>query len=159
MVYVLLIIGLALIYFSFKSGKTSTGVKNFSTVLQSNINANELEKVTRELKDLSDRIENIEASLLLVDEKLHFNSALDSTFDTNDNINSPETIDQRPNTIPNNEQLKVTETDSQLIDTKTINDTLYKMYDEGRTLDEISSITKVGKGEILLRLGLRKQNQ
>lgn len=159
MVYVLLIIGLALIYFSLKSGKTSAGVKNFSTVLQSNINTNELEKVTRELKDLSDRIENIEASLLLINEKLHFNSALDNTFDTNGNINSAETINQRPDTILNNEQLKVAETASQLNDTKTINDTLYKMYDEGRSLDEISSITRVGKGEILLRLGLRKQNQ
>lgn len=159
MVYLLLIIGLVLIYFSLKAGKSSDKGKNFSKVLQNNMNTVELEKIIDEVKDLSDRIENIEASLLLINEKLHFNNVADNITNINDSIDSPINDISEQETILDNEQLKFIQTDSKVIETKTLNDTLYQLYDEGKTVDEISSITKTGKGEILLRLGLRKQKQ
>lgn len=159
MVYLLLIIGLVLIYFSLKAGKSSDKGKNFSKVLQNNMNTVELEKIIDEVKDLSDRIENIEASLLLINEKLHFNNVADNITNINDSIDSPINDISEQETILDNEQLKFIQTDSKVIGTKTLNDTLYQLYDEGKTVDEISSITKTGKGEILLRLGLRKQKQ
>lgn len=148
MVYLLLIIGLALVYFSLKAGKPSDKGKNFNKILQKNINNIELENVINEVKDLSDRIENIEASLMLINEKLHFINVADNIA----NINEQEIkLD--------NKQPEFIQTSSKLIETNTLNDTLYQLYDEGKTVDEISSITKTGKGEILLRLGLRKPKQ
>lgn len=157
MVYLLLVIGLVLIYFSLRYDKPSDRGKNFSTVLQNNINTMELEEVIEELNDFSDRIENIEASLLLIEEKLHYNNVVNSTIDINDKINFPESNNEEQETILNNEQLNFIETNSQVDEIKTLNDTLYQLHDEGKTVDEISSITRIGKGEILLRLGLRKQ--
>ncbi len=40
-----------------------------------------------------------------------------------------------------------------------INEMIYKMTDNGKTIDEISSELRLGKGEVLLRLGLRKQKE
>lgn len=37
-----------------------------------------------------------------------------------------------------------------------INEIIYKYYDEGKTVEEIASLLKLGKGEVLLRIGLRK---
>lgn len=158
MVYLLIITGLVLIYLSLRFSKPSGKGKKFSSVLQKNINNIELEKIIEELKDFSDRIENIEASLILIEEKLKSNDTADSKFDYTDIINSKEMNNEEQVTILNDEQLKFVETASHTIETKTLNDTLYELHDEGKTVDEISSITRIGKGEILLRLGLRKQS-
>jgi len=39
---------------------------------------------------------------------------------------------------------------------KDINSIIYSMYDKGASLDEISSALRIGRGELQLRLGLRK---
>jgi hypothetical protein len=153
MVYLLLVIGLVLIYFSLKSEKPSGKGINFSTVLQNKIDSKDIESIIEQMKYFSDRIENIEASLLLIEEKLPY-----------DNVNNPANKVQFPELnsndleiIQDNAEPKLMETNPQAIENKTLNDTLYQLYDEGSSIDEISSITRIGKGEILLRLGFRKQ--
>lgn len=149
MVYLLLGIGLVLIYFSQKSSKTTARKMDFKRVLQSQIDAKDIMSAMEELKELSDRVENIEASLLLIEDKLPFNN-VDASKDVEYKTLSPE---------GNKEEQKSLETIEEVAETITLNDTLYKLYDEGKSVDEISSITRIGKGEILLRLGLRKQSE
>lgn len=44
-------------------------------------------------------------------------------------------------------------------DNNDINSTIYSMYDKGASLDEISSALRIGRGELQLRLGLRKSQK
>jgi hypothetical protein len=156
MVYLLLVIGLVLIYFSLKSDKL-TGKKNsFSRALQNKIDTKDIESIIEEMKYLSDRVENIETSLLLFEEKLNYNNVKEDIYDVDEIINSSVLNTEELEIIHANDELKTKETESQVIEKITLNDTLYQLYDEGKTVEEISSITRIGKGEILLRLGLRK---
>jgi predicted transcriptional regulator len=156
MVYLLLVIGLVLIYFSLKSDKL-TGKKNsFSRVLQNKVDTKDIESIIEEMKYLSDRVENIETSLLLFEEKLNYNNVKEDIYDVDEIINSSVLNTEELEIVHANDELKTIETDPQVIEKTTLNDTLYQLYDEGKTVEEISSITRIGKGEILLRLGLRK---
>ncbi|MDF2673288.1 MAG: hypothetical protein K0R09_1553 [Clostridiales bacterium] len=147
MVYLLLGIGLVLIYFSQKSSKATDRKKNFRRVLQSQIDSKDIMSAMDELKELSDRVANIETSLLLIDDKLCYN-----------NVDVSNKVENRTQSSEENtEEQKPVEIIEQVVETITLNDTLYQLYDEGKTVDEISSITRIGKGEILLRIGLRKQ--
>lgn len=160
MEYLLLITGLVLIYFSTRLAKPSNNGNNFSNVLQSNINKNELDKLIDELKQITYRIENIEDSLLLINEKLDYTN-LDST---DKNTGTKNTIEKNTDTenqvkTPENYEMESEKVLSSVCEKNTINNIIYKLQDEGKTVDEISSITRIGKGEILLRIGLRKQKQ
>ena len=156
MVYLLLVIGLVLIYFSLKSNKLTDKKNDFSRILKNNINTKDIEKLIEEMQYFSGRVENIETSLLLIEEKLNYKNVNDDIYDDNEIINSPVLNTEELEITQANNELKTIETESQVIEKITLNDTLYKLYDEGKTVDEISSITRIGKGEILLRLGLRK---
>jgi nitrogen fixation-related uncharacterized protein len=156
MVYLLLVIGLVLIYFSLKSDKLKDKKNNFSRVLQNKIDTKDIEKLIEDMKYFSGRIENIESSLLLIEEKLNFNNANEDIYEVGEIINSPVLNPEELEIIQDNNELKTIENESQIIEKISLNDTLYQLYDEGKTVDEISSITRIGKGEILLRLGIRK---
>lgn len=156
MVYLLLIIGLVLIYFSLKFNKPSANKNSFSSLLQNNLESNELQTITQQLKDFSDRIDNIEASLVLIHDELHGNIN-EGIYEVDDSSNTLEQNTEELKTILEIDNLPSIESDPLLDEKRTLNDTLYQLFDEGKTIDDISSITRIGKGEILLRLGLRKQ--
>lgn len=156
MVYLLLVIGLVLIYFSLKSDKLTDKKNDFSRVLQNRNDKKDIEKLTEDMKYFSDRIENIEASLLLIEEKLNFNNANEDIYEIKEIINSPLLNTAEIEIIHDNTELETIKTEPQVVEKISLNDTLYQLYDEGKTVDEISSITRIGKGEILLRLGIRK---
>jgi hypothetical protein len=155
MIYLLLVVGLILIYLSLKSDKFTGKKNNFNGVLQNKINTKDIESIIEDMKYLSERVENIEGSLLLIEEKLNSNVNQD-IYNVDEIINPPVLNTEEFEIIHANDELKVIETEPQAIEKTTLNDTLYQLYDEGKTVDEISSITRIGKGEILLRLGLRK---
>lgn len=155
MIYLLLVVGLVLIYFSLKPDKFTGKKNNFNGVLQNKINTKDIESIIEDMKYLSERVENIEGSLLLIEEKLNSNVDQD-IYNVDEIINPPVLNTEEFEIIHTNDELKIIETEPQVIEKTTLNDTLYQLYDEGKTVDEISSITRIGKGEILLRLGLRK---
>lgn len=170
MIYLLLLIGLVLIYLSLRFNSPSDRKNSFNRVLQNNIDIKELENLSEQLKDFSDRMDNLEASLLLIAEEFH-NDVNENIYKDDNNVNemykkNVELESQSIGDLSSIETdnlgtiLKVDTLESLETDSKTLlNNRIYTLFDEGKTIDEISSITRVGKGEILLRLGLRKQKQ
>ncbi|SKA86506.1 hypothetical protein SAMN05443428_10795 [Caloramator quimbayensis] len=135
MIYILLIIGLIIIYIALKKGIG----QNF--LYESNFNnklfSEEINSIKNEFKELSNRIEDIENSIIILNEKLE---------------NSKEKIyeEEKVHEIKNiSEKIETEEKD--------LNSIIYNLYDEGLSIDEICSRLKIGKGEALLRIGLRKQ--
>ncbi len=145
MVYLLIVIGLVLIYISLKFGKTPENKSDFNSLLKSNLDSRELENIKSELQDFRERLDNIEDSMLLINEKLHRNNKLDQVYENNEDT-AAVVMTHTEKELVLQEEIK-----------ESLNSSLYRLFDEGKTVDEISSITRIGKGEILLRLGLRKQ--
>lgn len=145
MVYLLVIIGLIMIYFSLKFGKLPENNNNFSNILKNNLEGRELQDIKNQLQDFSDRLELLENSILVIGEELQSYKKVDSNYEDLENTAAHELMEIKEETGLR-EEIK-----------KSLNSTLYQLFDEGKTVDEISSITRIGKGEILLRLGLRKQ--
>lgn len=153
MIYILVLIGFLLIFISLKLDKKPPIEKEFDKLLQNNINSKDIETLVISLKDFSDRIDNIETSLILIQDEIDLlknTSPIieEDTFDLTNKENyyeeeiiTPIPIDPVKNEVQN------------------INETIYRLYDEGTPVEDISSITKIGKGEILLRLGLRKERK
>lgn len=135
MIYLLLIIGLIVIYIALKKGikKNSFFESNFNSKLFSE----EINSIKNELKELSNRIENMENSIIILNDKLE-NSKV--KLQQEENIHEIENI---------NERFEKEEND--------LNSIIYNLYDDGISIDEICSRLKIGKGEALLRIGLRKQ--
>lgn len=145
MAYLLVIIGLILIYLSLKFGKQPENKNNFNSILNSNLESRELQDIKNQLKDLSERLDLLENSMLVLNEELQSYRNVDHVYTDVENKADQGLIAINEETNPR-EEIK-----------ESLNSTLYQLFDEGKTVDEISSITRIGKGEILLRLGLRKQ--
>ncbi|HAZ38183.1 MAG TPA: hypothetical protein DEF85_09220 [Clostridiaceae bacterium] len=127
------------------------------------------EKISNDETKSSEKINNTETKSAQsdIDEKVDNSKAKSSESDVGEKIDNGETKSSENNTDEkiNNDAAKSVESD---IDEKIDNDetknsennideTIYKLYNEGKSIDEISSILKIGKGEIQLRIGLKKQ--
>ncbi|WDU83990.1 DUF6115 domain-containing protein [Caloramator sp. Dgby_cultured_2] len=96
-----------------------------------------LKEIKETLKEILDRIENVELSLISLGEEI-------------ENLKKDE-IKEEKTTIKDAKAVETNEMDG-----KDINDKIYEMTLAGLTVDEISSKLNLGKGEVLLRLGLMK---
>jgi hypothetical protein len=158
MIYLILVIGLILIFIGLKKDTPRTDSSVFSKVIERKTDNKELENLREELNYLTVRIEEIENSLFSIDEKLNTNKQLQS--DSSDNEHDSKVITDFYEILQEN--LK----ENKVLNTVTSNDTdnndiknkIYELFDTGKTVDEISSILRIGKGEVSLRLGLRKLN-
>ncbi|MCX7885343.1 MAG: hypothetical protein N2448_10010 [Caloramator sp.] len=135
MVYTLLIIGLIIIYIALKKGVKQDS--SFDLNLNNKVFLEEIKIVKNEIKELSSRIEDIENSIIILNEKF-------------------EDIKEKP--LREEESIKKIENKSDNTEEEEdLNSIIYNLYDEGLSVDEISSKLRIGKGEVLLRIGLRKQ--
>lgn len=156
--YIFILIGIIIIIAGKKAGKADNNTDFYDYFEpqnnKSDINTNELkdmeknyENIINKTSDIQQRIDYLEQSILLLDEKLDKN-----TNEIIFNLKSDKGINS--NEIKRDEKIDNGETKS---DENDIDETIYKLYNEGKSIDEISSILKVGKGEVQLRVGLKKQ--
>lgn len=143
MQYILIIFGLILIYLSTKNNSTNVNDNNdnkFSNVLEVEIINTEITMLKNQYIEILNRIEEIESSLILLKDQIERK---------NNNC-----LDNKSNCDENNVNIT-----SEIYDNcieEDINSKIFQLSDEGKDLDEICSSLKLGKGEVLLRLGLRK---
>lgn len=136
MPYVILIVGLILIYISLKnSSNHQEREMNFHNILNKEINKDEISELKKTISELTIRVEEIEKAILLLGDR--------EIKDTSDvEIKESKNV-KRSLTASHNDK----------------NSQIYKLYDEGKSIEEICSILNMGKGEVLLRIGLRKQKE
>jgi hypothetical protein len=154
MTYLILVIGLILIYFALKRDKKSSNLPVQARAGETEIDNPEIDSIREDLNYLMVKIEELENSVAIMSEMMNyteqsriesknskaiesFNEVLQKNINENQVIN---TVSQKNNDIND------------------IRDTIYELYDRGKSVDEISSILRIGKGEVSLRLGLRKLN-
>lgn len=146
--FILIILGLIFIYLSFLIKKLKhkeimerNPIMDFENIISEKLYYEEnklaLKEIKETLMEILDRIENVEFSLISLGEEIG-------------NLKKDEIKDGKT-TI---EDAKAVETNE--MNGKDINDKIYEMTLAGLTVDEISSKLNLGKGEVLLRLGLMK---
>lgn len=155
MIYIIVILGLILIYFGLKRDDNQGEKKFFNKIFSDVYKKDDIEYIKEELNYILNRIDDIDKSISNLTEMSNLNNEnsiesnspnfseilnLNLTKDTNDSI------DNSLNEESANKNSKVNE----------INETIYNMYDSGKSIEEISSTLRIGKGEVSLRLGLRK---
>lgn len=169
MPFVLIAIGLVLIYFGLKNNKNiyDNNKKSFNNVLGSQMSSHELDEIREQMGDIYRRVDEIENSLILLNDNVNKQEfeyqLLDAESERgkaeinelqiNDNIVNVDSGSSNDVEFKEKEIESETNVIDKYID---INKQIYDLVDSGRSIDEVSSVLQVGKGEILLRLGLRK---
>ncbi|GFR35580.1 DUF6115 domain-containing protein [Thermobrachium celere] len=142
---VLIIIGILLIIYSLKLNDNSSFnnenyQNNFKTIIEYYEENNDIKNKIIELEENITYInENILALNLLIEE---INNKLNLTADNN------RVIDKNHSSY--NKELK------QESDTNKLNEKILQLYNSGMSIEEISSKLRIGKGEVLLRIGLKR---
>lgn len=142
---VLIIIGILLIIYSLKLNDNSSFnnenyQNNFKTIIEYYEENNDIKNKIIELEENITYInENILALNLQIEE---INNKLNLTADNNRVIDI--------NHSSYNEELK------QENDTNKLNEKILELYNSGMSIEEISSKLRIGKGEVLLRIGLKR---
>lgn len=146
MVYSILILGIALIIFSLIIGKKESK-SSFEFFLEKDIQKENLEsfyenEIVKSYIKLEDKVVFLEEEINNLKKNLE---AKDKDFnDFYENIKKDIKI----------YDVKDTEVDKE---EDNINNKVLALYNEGKSVDEIASTLKIGKGEILLRIGLQKK--
>jgi hypothetical protein len=158
MTYVILIIGFALIYLSLRKDKENS-IKDdnksenrnlFNNLLTERIDSSRIDIIEDRINNIEMRLEEIEKSMLLLQNEEIFkdeNNIIqddkegNSAVDLNDNKEASEHLDRKAEKVED------------------INEMIFGLYNQGKTIDDIASILKIGKGEVSLRLELRKQKK
>ncbi|SEF47668.1 hypothetical protein SAMN05660865_00324 [Caloramator fervidus] len=146
--YVLIAIGLFLIFLSYRKGSVlvesqmENQIDKNKMIFENNLvlqeYSNNLKYINEVLQELKVRVENIEISLLALNEDINAFKEVLSKFENNkDSKNDLLNFDKDTKTVDINEQI-------------------YEMTLQGLSIEEISSKLNIGKGEVLLRLGLIK---
>lgn len=178
--FIFILIGIIIIIAGKRAGKADNNTDFYDYFEPQNnkndINTNELkdmeknyENVINKTSDIQQRMDYLEQSILLLDEKLDKDtneiiSNLKSVKEINsyetknsEKINNDETKSSKKiNNIEVKSAEKIDNGETKSSENN-IDETIYKLYNEGKSIDEISSILKIGKGEIQLRVGLKKQ--
>lgn len=148
MVYSILILGIALIIFSLIKGKKEDE-SSFESFLENDIQRENLEsfyenEIVKSYIKLEEKVISLEEEINRL--KKNF-EAKDKEFNIfYENIKKDiKTYDEKENTEVYKEE-------------NNINSKILALYNEGKNVDEIASILKIGKGEILLRIGLQKRS-
>ena len=148
MVYSVLILGIALIIFSLIKGKKEDK-SSFESFLENDIQRENLEsfyenEIIKSYIKLEEKVISLEEEINSLKKNLE---AKDKEFNIfYENIKKDiKTYDEKENTEMYKEE-------------NDINSKILALYNEGKNVDEIASILKIGKGEILLRIGLQKKS-
>lgn len=164
MPYIITLAGILIIFIALKdviihkkkeeSSKTeiSDATVSFKGLINKEIITKDEKNIYSIIDDLTVRVDNIENSLLMLYEELGSKN--------NDKISSYIEQAEEKSEAPVNYENDIDNDDdgdgSKDVESN-INEIIYKLYDSGKGIDEICSSLQTGKGEVLLRLGLRKQ--
>jgi hypothetical protein len=174
MPYIILIFGLVIIYFALRKEKKNNNSSIFQDILSTSLDKTETDYVMEKLSLMEMRIEEIENSLILLGQDLAENKIKsikvieEREMNQIVNLKEVETINEVNEDlyiVDNNISTQQDEDSHTNIENNTVigeNDTnkvIYELFDSGKSVDEIAEILRVGKGELLLRLGLRKQRK
>ena len=141
MPFILLLLGLLLIYLALKKGKNDEPGINSSNSYSSEIKPlkDSINKINIKLDKLENTVMVLNEDLGKIPDAVKENEALskDENTKTFDNI-----VDKNKTQLKNDLNMKI-----------------YELSDKGKSVDEICSDLNIGKGEALLRLGLRNQKK
>ncbi|MCX7695816.1 MAG: hypothetical protein N2Z71_08950 [Caloramator sp.] len=144
---VLIIIGVFFIYYSIKLDKKDTyidieNIQNNKNQFANYYAENELIVFKKDINEIKEEISYINESILALNLKIE---------DIENNYNNILNLIEQKGTIKTREINKKLEVKSD-----NLNNNIKELYDKGLSIDEISSTLRIGKGEVLLRLGLKK---
>ncbi|MEG2337633.1 MAG: hypothetical protein RSB66_01015 [Clostridium sp.] len=163
MIYVVLIGGLLLIYFSLKRGQVQNVVetkeKNFDTLLENDADSFYEREILKSYVELEKRVEILEEKLLQYE---NVSVIEDKEIPENDEKYIEgilEVIDNTKDTYVKEEEEKTEEVVVSSNNSSILNNEVITLYNEGKSVEDIASILNIGKGEVLLRIGLQKRQQ
>jgi hypothetical protein len=150
MPYFLLIVGLILIYVSLKGRfmnkpeiTTFPQSATFDNLVKEELKSKEIKKLEESLNELRFRVDNIEHSLFILEKDK-------KDQEETEILNSENNMDINTVNIESNEII---------LGIQDVNSKIYDLFDSGTDIETICSILGLGKGEVLLRLGLRRQQK
>ncbi|MEG2538146.1 MAG: hypothetical protein RSA01_00975 [Clostridium sp.] len=163
MIYVVLIGGLLLIYFSLRRGQVQNVVeakeKNFDTLLENDADSFYEREILKSYVELEKRVEILEEKLLQYE---NVSVIEDKEIPENDEKYIEgilEVIDNTKDTYVKEEEEKTEEVVVSSNNSSILNNEVITLYNEGKSVEDIASILNIGKGEVLLRIGLQKRQQ
>ncbi len=151
MIYILVVIGLALIYIGLKFDKRSHNKEQFRSFIPGNADIDKLKELEESVKYLSIRMDDVESALLIIDDRMYEIKCMCEDIDSKENKLKNENIKELSSI-----EKKVEKSTEELENKNDINNIVYNLYDSGKSIEEIASQLRIGKGEVSLRLGLRK---
>lgn len=142
---VLIILGSSLIYYSYRLKKKyfyTENIQNNKNVFENYYTISEFNLYKEGIDDLKKNINYINETILALNLKIE---DIESSYN---NILS--LLDNKQKIEVNNNSQKFEEKSENL------NNKINELYNKGLSIEEISSTLRIGKGEVLLRLGLKK---
>ncbi|QCX32332.1 hypothetical protein FDN13_00715 [Caloramator sp. E03] len=133
MIYILTLSGLIIIYVAIR--KRVENKENSKNEVSSFEFFEDMNSMKEKIKELSNRVNDLENSLIILNEIIE------------QYVEKKDTEDEKSENNDND------------IERKDLNDIIFELYDKGMSIDEICSKLMIGKGEVLLRIGLRKQKK
>lgn len=167
MIYFILILGLVLIYFSIKKGQKDSSIQekkdNFDSILENDADSFYEREILKSYVGLEKRVE-------ILEEKLSIYEKSQNIQDKEKDKKDEEYIESILNVIDKTDDIYVK--DEHVIEEKVnseevsfdnnntmLNNEVITLYSEGKSVEEIASLLKIGKGEVLLRIGLQKHQK
>ncbi|WP_027307519.1 DUF6115 domain-containing protein [Caloramator sp. ALD01] len=142
---VLIILGASLIYYSYRLGikaHYSKNIQNNKNVFKNYYTKSELDLYKKDINELKENINYINESIFALNLKIE-----DIQSNYNNILSS----------LNNKEKIGINDTYQNFEDkSENLNDKIKELYNKGLSIEEISSTLRIGKGEVLLRLGLNK---
>lgn len=151
MIYILVVIGIALIYIGLKFDKRSHNKEQIRSFIPGNADIGKLKELEESIKYLSIRMDDVESALLIIDDKMYEIRCMLADINSKENKLKDENIKEL-----SSKGKKVEKSTEELANKNDINNRVYNLYDSGKSIEEIASQLRIGKGEVSLRLGLRK---
>lgn len=140
MPFILLLSGLLLIYLALKKSKSDPGIKS------SNSYRSEIKSLKDNIEKISIKLDKLENTVMVLNEDVG---------KIPDNLKENELLNKKSDTGTFDDIVDKNKTDLK----SDLNTKIYDLHDEGNNVDEICSKLNIGKGEVLLRLGLRNQKK
>lgn len=147
MIYFVLITGLVIIYAALKKSTAKNSNSDFNDVLKQKTSTSSVDSLIAKINELNERVDELENAFLLYQPE--FNSTISKVKE----IPVLKTTESSSKTVPQD----TINTNKNFDDNYYINEQIYSLYDNGNSIEEIASLLHIGKGEVSLRLGLRKQ--
>lgn len=168
MIYIILILGLIVIYFSVNGKKIKNTSKNvmednFDSLLENTPNQFYEREIVKSYIELEDRLIKLEEKFAEIQEKLEKIQGKDKeeyNYDENKRKDTFLSNNEKKDVVIENQVESINDENINTnVNNTTKNREVITLYNDGRSVEEIASTLKIGKGEVLLRIGLQKRGK